>query len=93
MEPGFLLFPLSLSNRDTNPNSSGRDAEEAMPQSLSRHTEARDRADGGKEENWTSQPAPDGLFKESKEARKKVRGPSPLYLWLAFQRPHGIRGR
>ena len=48
LEQMALCWQKRLANRDTYPNSSGRHAEEAMPRSLSRHLEARDRADGGK---------------------------------------------
>ena len=48
----------ALADRDTDPNSSGRDAEEAMPRSLSRHSEARDRADGGKEREFDEPACP-----------------------------------
>ena len=53
-----LCWQKRLANRDTYPNSSGRHAEEAMPRSLSRHFQARDRADGGKEREFEEPACP-----------------------------------
>ena len=53
-----LYWQQRLANRDTKLTPPERHAEKAMPRSLSKHFQARDRADGGEEREFDETACP-----------------------------------